>query len=573
MLMNDRIVEVIRDQAAIEVLDEHTFVQAWDELWRRTPHATVYQSPAFVRSWYSSYRETYAPVIVRSKRKGAGLDGLWMLAWNDRGRRLVHAGDHQAEYHVWLATADASEEFVTIAWRLLAEQFNFEALRFKYLPSDSLTRLLSRIPTIAGRMIATTRQRPLLRLNKSEIEASFAKKSNRSRFNRLRRLGKLEFEHVAASPRLAELFDDIIAHYDFRQGAVHGTTPFADDPHKRAFHFALLDRSPETSHLTVTTIDRSPVAALWGFMTRDTLHVGLFAYSPLLGSHSPGKLHLMQLERYLAECGVEVLDLTPGDDQWKERFANDHDFVADVMIYRTLQARRRADTSRALLRIARASIRKLGWQPAEVRAVFRTMQEEPFSAVARRARRFFRDVREFRVYRADRSSAERCQLDERVHENSLAALLRFEPSERWQSRSDFLGNALRRLEVGESVFTVTIDGRLAHSGWCVRQQLRSHSSEVNQSFTMPGGSVVLYDFQSAPDYRCRGLYRATIGHILRNEVRDAEAKHFYISVLADNGPSRHVIESMGFIYQGSLYERQRFGFVSRWKDAVFDSVP
>ena len=87
--------------------------------------------------------------------------------------------------------------------------------------------------------------------------------------------------------------------------------------------------------------------------------------------------------------------------------------------------------------------------------------------------------------------------------------------------------------------------------------------------TLPVGSVALYDFYSHPDFRGRGLYRATISHMLQQAFADEAIEYAYISVLADNVPSRHVIEKVGFEYQGSFFWQRRFGSERKWASPSF----
>ena len=94
-------------------------------------------------------------------------------------------------------------------------------------------------------------------------------------------------------------------------------------------------------------------------------------------------------------------------------------------------------------------------------------------------------------------------------------------------------------------------------------------TEVQQSMIFPTGSVALFDFYTHPDFRGQGLYRATLASMLRDVDGDTTVKHCYISVLADNLPSRHVIEMQGFQYQGSFYWKKSFGAITKWADAVF----
>ncbi len=172
-------------------------------------------------------------------------------------------------------------------------------------------------------------------LNNNDIQASFAKKSNKSRFNRLKKLGKLEFRQLTDSTELERVFDDLIAYYDFRQGAVNHSTPFREDPQKRRFHTDLFASAQGEAYITATYLDERLIAAFWGAVSGKTVHLGMLIHSPFLAEHSPGKLHIMQLSEHLLKVGKDVLDLTPGGDAWKERFANAHDKVAEAIVYRS----------------------------------------------------------------------------------------------------------------------------------------------------------------------------------------------------------------------------------------------
>ena len=72
--------------------------------------------------------------------------------------------------------------------------------------------------------------------------------------------------------------------------------------------------APDETHVTVTYLDGRPIAALWGTVSGNTVHLGMLSHSPVLAEHSPGKLHVMQLSDYLFTEGKDALDLTPGGD-------------------------------------------------------------------------------------------------------------------------------------------------------------------------------------------------------------------------------------------------------------------
>ena len=561
-------IEMYLDSQAHSALDDNSFIQEWRDLHAASAHATAYQAPTFARAWYRTYRQPWVPVIVCGLGPRGELLGLWLLAHNTSTSHLAHAGAHQAEYQVWLARREVEDEFVALAWQELKRRLSFDRLSFKYLPSVKCAQTLLRVESTVSAVTVTVQPRPLIRLDPQDIQASFAKKSNKSRFNRLKKLGQLEFRRLRDPAELEHVFDDFCAQYDFRQGAVNHSTPFFDDPLKRAFHAELFAvAEPEECWVSVTLLNGRLIAGLWGLCSGSTVHLGMLVHSPMLAEHSPGKIHIMQLSQALVDGGVAVLDLTPGGDPWKERFANAHDEVAYAVLFRD-PAKREATLSRErATNVAKQLAAKVGVTPAKVRTVVGMLKRARPAAALRRIRGWVGVDREFRIYRADRALAQRQQCDARVGRNALAELVAFTPGESWQSRDAFLSSALQRVERGEVAYTVLLEGRLAHCGWMVRGQTESRMTEVEQVMRFPPGSVALYDFYSHPDFRGRGLYRVTVGHMLQEAFTFEDTQFAYISVLADNGPSRHVIESLGFEYQGSFHLHRRFAKARKWADA------
>ena len=564
--------EILVGQAAHDALADVRFLAAWKTLHGKCPHATGFQSASFVSTWYDTYRSQWQPVLVRFVGSEERLVGLWPLAYDPVDNRLAQAGTHQAEYHAWLTLPDTESEFLTSALDALHQRFRLPAIRLKYLPDIGLVDKLRAVPEMANRLTVRICSRPLERLAQEDVEATPAKKSKKSRqtrFNRLKRLGDVSFRRLSQPAELEATFDELIAWYDFRQGAVNNETPFREDPLKHRFHSRLFAAAPDETHVTVTYLDGRPIAGLWGTESGDMLHIGMLIHSPFLADHSPGKLHMMQLGDLLRAEGKQTLDLTPGGDPWKERFANSHDEVADVTLYRTRWGKRRAELIDDSREWAKRGLGSIGLTPSHARSVLTKLRRTSPNALLRKLRNWAGEYREFRVYRCDRALASSFARDERAAVNSFSDMLAFEPGESWQTRQAFLSNALSRIESGESAYTISIDNRLAHSGWLVRNQVESHVTEVQQQMTLPSGSVVLYDFYTHPDFRGRGLYRAMIKHMVCEAFSDATSQHAYISVLADNLQSRHVIESIGFQYQGSLYRERRLGAEKKWADPVF----
>lgn len=96
--------------------------------------------------------------------------------------------------------------------------------------------------------------------------------------------------------------------------------------------------------------------------------------------------------------------------------------------------------------------------------------------------------------------------------------------------------------------------------------------EVGQILQLPPDSAVLYGFYTRQSARGRGYYHASLRQMVGDAARIPGTKHIWISVLADNGPSRHTIEKVGFTYRFSFFERRTLGRLRRWTNAPAEFV-
>lgn len=553
---------LVRGRPGLALLADEAFLSRWRTLHSQCPHATVFQAPAFVRSWYYAYQSQWQPVIVHSTALNGELTGLWLLAYDAEQQILTHAGSNQAEYHVWLALPGEDAAFLAAAWAKLQRLVAFEALQFKYLPSAKLVDTLRIVPGLDGLLAMKIHARPLIRLHQESIKKSLAKPGNRSRLNRLKRLGTLSFKRLADPVELEQVFEKLIAYYDFRQEAVNHVAPFREDPLKRLFHRLLFASAPEETHVTVTSLAGEAIAAFWGMASDKTVHLGMLIHSPLLAEHSPGKLHLMLLQDELLKEGKEILDLTPGGDPWKENFADSHDEVAEVTIHRSAWRRKQVALFEKSLKVAKRCFGRLGITPMHLRQVLAGLRPGRLPVLLRKAREWVYSYGELRFYRVDRAAGNSFIHDGRILLNSLQDLLSFEPGKGRQPRHEFLYSALGRLGRGESIYSRSIDNRLAHWGWMVRKPTEVYLTEVQQSVVLPPGTALLYHFHFHPDFQDRCLTSAMIGHLLHEAFMDDSIQCAYIALPADAQPFHCPVESQAS-YEGLLCMKRRFGSLTK----------
>jgi CelD/BcsL family acetyltransferase involved in cellulose biosynthesis/GNAT superfamily N-acetyltransferase len=555
-------IRVHRGREAVALVADPAFRRKWTALHEACPYGTCFQDIPFVTTWYRSYAERFEPVLVAGAVDEGSLTGLLPLALSKRDNTLVPAGTDHAEYQVWLARDGQPDEFIESALDCLAPEFPAAQLRFRYLPPGTPLPLSDRW---TGRCHLRSVPRPLMSTRPGNTLAeSLRKKSMKSRLNRLERIGKVSFNRIVDPEEFAAALDEIIPLHDFRQGAAHLSFPFGSDPLKKPFHIAMIEH-PNLLHVTVLRLDSRIAAAHIGPRNKQQVSLGILAHSPLFSQYSVGKFHILLLGLHLQKEGFTDFDLTPGGEQYKERFASHHDeaHILDVLL-RPARVRQfrlylgdpmRLDAStrlRAKEIVARVQhrVKVIKWLnlPAEL---------------IRRLKATTWNTKEYCLYRWNRVSVGVKEPHTTMRRDCLQDLLLFEPVEPWQPpQHEFLREAARRLKNGYHVYTNVLDGRLVHYGWLVDKPENCSITE-GPAFTLPPNSALLFDFYTHPHYRGRGLYTKSLRQMFFDAA--AEKQHIYIFVLRNKTAEGRVIEKAGFEYEKSFFERKRFGRVSRWE--------
>ena len=324
--------KIVRETQAAEMLRSSAFRAQWLSLYERCPWATAGQHPAFVASWYESYKASWKPLLVCEFSAPGELTGLLPLAI-DQSKTVV-AGGRQAEYKTWLALPANGARFLNDSLTLLSRGAGVRALTFRYLPPGAPTEDL-RLADSLWVCEVETHKRPIVRLdNGPELAEYLQQKTNktlRNSWNRLRRIGIVQLKHVRECHELIPVFDQLIDWYEVRQEKAHGKRPFKDDPHKKAWHLRLLKEG--LLHVTLLKAGEEIVSALFGLSDGKTYSVMMPMFSEEYAAYSPIAIHHLMLVEQLQADGFLTLDLTPGPDPFKNRFAGNHEDVKALSIY------------------------------------------------------------------------------------------------------------------------------------------------------------------------------------------------------------------------------------------------
>ena len=540
-------------------------MQAWKKLYQECPWHFPTLSPDFYRLWLRHYGKDWRPLLVIGSDTASGkLQALFPLAV--RGALITGAGAHQAEYQGWLGGEENAGDFLRDALRGIQDRLPSHLVRLRYLvpaiPQRAVAAVCSRYPAA----LLTQYPRPLLRLDKASIEKNLRKKGTRSKLNRLKRAGQVDFRRLTDIDRIHDHLGSIIAMYDFRQGAANDSCPFLDDPNKEAF---LLDWAAQSAddelHISCMTLNDRAIAAHIGVRGGEGIQLAILAYSPEYGAYSPGKLQLYHTARMLAEEGSTYLDLTPGGDPWKERFATEHDTVLILEVHPSATAAARIRLSNRLDRHARSLLRGLGVSPTRVKSSLRAAR----GLVTGELLKALRPTHvEYRLYRMALRDLPVSSPGGEVHMNDLRQLTLYDQEQRQPGRQSYLARALARLESGDRIYSMADYSRLLCSARLSGPRTKAYVAEAEQDLLFPLPSHLIDDLYFHPDFR-EGRDATILLQRILSDLKEDGVQAAYLGVNTAN-INDDWLKALGFEAVGSAHLARRLWHKRRWQDIHLD---
>ena len=177
--------------------------------------------------------------------------------------------------------------------------------------------------------------------------------------------------------------------------------------------------------------------------------------------------------------------------------------------------------------------------------------------------------RELRIYRYPLEERPPLPFPTHFRRNCLDDLRYYEQSSSEQRPPEaYRKLAVERMAQGFHLYTLVEGDRLLHYGWLIERQTRGEDGWVQQVYFPPPETAVLFDHFTHPVARGRGLYFQALCRLLHDARDVARARQAYVTVFASNGPSRHVIEKVGFRHEASLFKERRLLRSSRYAVSV-----
>ncbi len=558
---------LVKGEQAAGLLVKSDFLEQWQALFECCEWSTSFQSPDFVVSWFEVYLQ-YSPIIVYESIDENKLSGLLILAKESCGD-MVFAGTHHAEYKGWLESKKTNYNFFVRALAEVTSCVGEFSLDFSYIRDKCLVDILHK--TCSSLVEIHTIPRDYKVLSEDNVLPSLKKKGNKSKFNRLARLGDIQFLRISSSEKFRSYLEACVDYHDVWQGAMNDCYPFYNDNCKVDFHVRLFEKSPQQLHVTVMLLDQHPIALHIGYVQDKEILYSINAHNPVFHKYSLGKLLLLRVTEKMLLEGFENFDLSPGSDGWKRNFASGRTEAYKVFIHKNSTQKRISLYQCKLRTLFKRNAAKVGVDITKCQALLRKLSRVSRSKLLKRAVSLLVQKTEFRVYQLHKDNYSD-GIDRRFEfkRDDLGDLLQYQGVKGRSSKQQFLAEALRRLGNGEHLYTYAENEHLLCYGWLVDQQKKAYFSEVNQPYTYDVEGAVVYDFYVVEAARGRGMYTAIATRMLHDVFNVDFAEIAYVSWLSDNYASPKVFANkLGFEFVESLHNERKLWIKKQWKSRQF----
>ena len=499
-------IEIVMGDQVLDVLSDADIQRGWDELYEACPWGTVFQSRGFVSSWYRTYRQVYLPVLVVGERAGR-LRGLLALALPPGGGGpLVGAGHFEAEYQCWLSEEGEGASFITDALAALQRRLPGQAVHLRFLPPGAPLAWATADPRWRPQCVLEPARRPLMDMADPKLpKILHLSGQNKSKLNRLRRLGEVRLERVTDPAAFSAMLGELAVQYDFRQGALFNKNRFRENPRKALFLEELFQLG--LLHATVLKVNDEVIAAIAAVISKDWVHLGgVNIHTPLYANYySPGFVHFLMLGQLLSEEGVAVFDLTPGGDSYKERMATKHDYVNELVITNKLSFRLKKQIKKRFHDwLIQSGLRPMSVELAIrkkiylVKSKIKALAFSGLKSLLSQAKKG-----ETKLYKILLSSLKQTNSSPtiEIRNSNLNDLLDYDGRGAWRTRWEFLEEAMRRFESGERSYTWAAGGRLLACAWrgagSAGEGVPAGAAVLRGIYCHPAGRGRLADFLAA----------------------------------------------------------------------------
>lgn len=465
-------IELLIGPAVIDLLLSPEFQKNIDRLFEACPWATIFQNRLYITAWYQVYQKTHLPILVKGEVNGHLIGVLPVVLLHTQeidihknSNRITGVGHYDAEYQTWLAIPAYGELFIREALGKLIKQFPGNPISFRYLPPGTPLNWVKDDKLWRSYSTVQLHTRPLIKLSEPDHAKLLESKQFKNKLNRLKRLGEVRLEPIADLESFKNHLTELTVLYDFRFGALFNKQIFKNDPAKKEFLLELFRL--QLLHATILKVNGEIFAAVVAIAGKGWLHLsGFTCHSPFKArSYSPGLLHFSFLAKKLKEEQMQYLDLTPGYDFYKDKLANMHDEVHELVISRKVTYRIKKRIKKWVqVKLITAGIRPMTVE-LQLKKYFYLLKNSSVLTILKKISKKLRSntLQKRYVLKAKAFSPD---VKISLQKNNLDHLMQYKGSkETGISRWEFLADAMRRLEIGQYCYTWAENNQLLSCTW------------------------------------------------------------------------------------------------------------
>jgi CelD/BcsL family acetyltransferase involved in cellulose biosynthesis len=307
---------VITDEPALAAL-----APDWWELWRQSPNATPFQSPAWLLPWWRNLAR--GELRVLALRLDGRLVGLapFCCEQDERGRLARLMGFPVTDYQDFLVAPGLEQPVLALLSSHLSHADFWDILELAELPPGALALRMAAPASCSG-SAARSGACPVLGLPDTADELMRAMPARKRRAlscarHRADRRGGI---HVAAADAnsVLEGFETLVALHRHRW-STRGEPGVLADPHVQQFHREAMPHLMRAGllRLYVLHIDRRPAAAYYGFVHRNQAYGYLTGFDPAFTFESPGVILFGHVALEAINEGVRMFHFLRGRESYK----------------------------------------------------------------------------------------------------------------------------------------------------------------------------------------------------------------------------------------------------------------
>lgn len=523
---------------AVSLLEDASFLDEWERLYRACPWSTCYQTATFIKVWYEVYRDQYQPVIVRAQSDTAGLVGLLFLARSPDGKNWVVAGKGWAYYLTWIATAECADQFIQTALPLLFKNFSMRELSFVYLAPQTPIHWLHTGARFKLRCVVMRRYRLLLDGCASSAILRSLKKKYKDKLRRLKRAGPPRFAVVTDIEEFMRLLEAIAVHTDLRKAATYDELPFSSNAKLKVLLLALFKAG--LLYVTALWSGDGLVAADISMSGRDGVQHGhILSYAPSFARCSPGNLHVLMLAESWFQNGGQTLDFCPGWS-WKDEFVNRSEEVYKLYFYAGTLAFIRSqlvELTKRVLRLGGLTHEKIQRFAAHVKHITAC---------------WINELEPHYLYAWQKKALVAARPAEAtdIGKNRIADLLLYDPRSSHLSRQSFIYLAMRLLGNGSQLYTYTRNNVLIYAAWVTSKPGAIIHLGKLQCFPLPEGAIAIHQLYGNAKVPGALSYTDFLHYVAYSQMAQPDTgEKIYMTLPRKAKAGRIAIEQLGFRLQ------------------------